>query len=136
MSAFVETASVREWFDAYLRVFAACGRGECDDLSVLLQYYGVPLLLSTDQAVLALTTSDEVLGAARQQIERMRAADYERSETLESDTVALNATSSLHTAAFSRRRKDASEIGRLRATYLITDGASGRRISVLVVHTD
>lgn len=136
MSAFVERASVREWFDVYLRVFAACGRGESDDLSVLLQYYGVPLLLSTDQAVLALTTSDEVLGAARQQIEGMRAAHYERSETLESDTVVLNATSALHTAAFSRRRKDASEIGRLRATYLITDGASGRRISALVVHAD
>jgi hypothetical protein len=105
-------------------------------VSVLLQYYGVPLLLSTDQAVLALTTSDEVLRAARQQIEGMRAADYERSDTLESDVVVLNATSSLHTAAFSRRRKDGSEIGRLRATYLITDGASGRRISALVVHTD
>ena len=132
----METASVREWFDAYLRVFAACGRGELNDLSVLLQYYGVPLLLSTDQAVLALTTSDEVLGAARQQIEGMRAADYERSETLDSKIVALNATTALHTATFSRRRKDASEIGRLRATYVITDGASGRRISALVVHTD
>lgn len=132
----METASVREWFDAYLRAFAACGRGESDDLSVLLQYYGVPLLLSTDHAVLALTTSAEVLGAARQQVEGMRAADYERSETLASEIVALNATSALHTAAFSRRRKDASEIGRLRATYLITDGANGRRISALVVHTD
>ena len=96
----------------------------------------MPLLLSTDHAVLALTTSDEVLGAARQQIEGMRTADYERSETLESEIVALNATSALHTAAFSRRRKDASEIGRLRATYLITDGAHGRPISALVVHTD
>jgi hypothetical protein len=38
-------------------------------------------------------------------------------------------------SAFSRRRKAGSEIGRLRATYLITDGASGRRISALVVHT-
>ena len=102
---------------------------------MLLQYYGVPLLLSTDQAVLALTTSDEVLSVARQQIEGMRAADYERSETLDSEVVALNATSALHTATFSRRRKDASEIGRLRATYLIT-GASGRRISALAVHTD
>ena len=32
----------------------------------------------------------------------MRAAGYDRSETLSSDLVAINATSALHTAEFSR----------------------------------
>jgi hypothetical protein len=131
----VDITGIRAWFDEYLRAFAACGRGESEDARVLLQYYAVPLLLSTDEAALALTTVDEVLSAAAWQIEGMRAANYDRSETLKSDLVALNATSALHTADFSRRRRDGSEIGRLRATYLITDGGNGRRISALVVHT-
>ena len=131
----VEVTGIRAWFDEYLRAFAACGRGDSDDLEVLLQYYGVPLLLSTDEAALTLTTADEVLSVARRQFEGLRAENYDRSEALNSEVVALNATSALSTVDFSRRRKDGSEIGRLRATYLITDGENGRRISALVVHT-
>jgi hypothetical protein len=130
----VEVGDSRAWFDEYLRAFAACGRGEFDDLRLLLRYYGVPLLLTTDAAAVALVTEDEVLNAVRQQIAGMRAAGYHRSEMLDSDVIVLNATSALHTASFSRQRTDGSEIGRLRATYLITDGPHGRRISALAVH--
>jgi hypothetical protein len=35
----------------------------------------------------------------------------------------------------SRERGDGDEIGRLRVTYLITDGSAGRRISALLVHS-
>jgi hypothetical protein len=101
---------------------------------MLLHYYGVPLLLTTDAAAVALVTEDEVLNAVRQQVTGMRAAGYDRSETLDSDMIVLNATSALHTAGFSRQRADGSEIGRLRATYLIIDGPHGRRISALAVH--
>ena len=131
----MDAVEIRAWFDGYLRAFAARGRGESDDLHMLLQYYGVPLLLSTDEAALALTTEDEVLNAVRQQMEGMRAAKYDRSETLNAETVALNATTAIHTADFSRQRTDGSEIGRLRATYLITDGPKGRRISAVAVRT-
>jgi hypothetical protein len=130
----VDAADIRAWFDDYLNAFAACGRGESDDLRTLLQYWGVPLLLTTDEAAVALTTEEEVLNAVRRQIEGMRAAGYSRSETLSSEVVAINATSALHTAEFSRRRADVCEIGRLRVTYLITVGANGRRISALAVH--
>jgi hypothetical protein len=61
-------------------------------------------------------------------------APLRRSETLDSEVVAINATSALHTAEFSRRRADGTEIGRLRATYLIIDGSDGRRICALAVH--
>jgi hypothetical protein len=36
---------------------------------------------------------------------------------------------------FVRRRADGSEIARANATYLITDGAPGRRISALALHS-
>jgi hypothetical protein len=93
----VDVADIRAWFDEYLAAFAACGRGESDDFPALLKYYGVPLLLTTDEAAVALTTEGEVVNAVRRQIDGMRAAGYDRSETLDSEVVAINATSALHT---------------------------------------
>jgi hypothetical protein len=130
----MDLAGMRTWFDEYLAAFAACGRGESDDFRLLLRYYGVPLVLSTDEAALALVTEEQVLNAVGRQIEGMRAAGYDRSETLSSEVVAINATTELQTAEFVRLRADGSELGRLRATYLITAGPDGRRISALAVH--
>ena len=128
-------AEVRTWFESYLRAYAACCRGESDDARRLLEYYGVPLLLTTDANVLALTREDEVVDAVRPQIERLQAAGYDRTETLDSETTLLNATTALHRADFSWLRADGSEIARLRVTYVITDGVNGRRLSALVVGT-
>jgi hypothetical protein len=130
----VEPTEISAWFDEYLAAFAACGRGESDDLDALLHYYGVPLLLTTDEAAFALTTADAVLRGIGPQIDGMRAAGFDDTEILSSEAVALNATTATFKAALSRRRADGSEIGRFVATYLITDGADGRRISALLVH--
>ena len=131
----MDADDTRDWFAEYVRAFEACGRGASDDISRLMQYYGVPLLLTTEATAVALMTEEEVLAAVRDQISGMRAADYDRSETLDSETTSINATTALHTAEFSRRRADGSEIGRLRATYLMIDSERGRRISALAVHT-
>lgn len=131
----MDEGEIRAWYDEYLRAFTACGRGESDDLGALLRYYGVPLLFTTDAAARVLMTDNEVLDAARGQIERLRAANYDHSEMLESDVVALNATSVIHKAEFSRQRADGSEIEHLRATYLIMEGPAGRRMFALAVHT-
>jgi hypothetical protein len=125
----------RAWFENYLRAFAACCRGESDDVRGLLEYYGVPLLLTTDATALALTREDQVVDAVRPQIERLRAADYDRTESLDSETIVLNATTTLHRADLSWRRADSSEIARARVTYVITDGDGGRRLSALAVGT-
>jgi len=101
----VDSSEVSRWFGEYLDAFAACGRGE-KDAAFLLANYGVPLLLTTDDGFFALTSDDQVVAAVQQQVDGMRAADYAR-----------------------------SEIGRLTATYLVTGGAAGRRISVLAVHS-
>ena len=124
---------LRAWFESYLRAFAACCRGDSDDRRALLEYYGVPLLLTTDTTAVSVTSEDEVLSSVGQQIGRLRAADYDRTETLDSETTVLNATTALHRAHFSWLRADGSEIARMRLAYVITHGVSGRRISALVV---
>jgi len=112
----------------------ACGRGESDTRS-LLAYHGVPLLLATDDGFIALMTEDEVVAAAQQQIDGMRAAAYDHSDILGSDVTVLNATSALYRQEFSRRRVDGDEISRSTASYLVTDGSVGRRISAPVLHS-
>jgi hypothetical protein len=64
----------------------------------------------------------------------MRAADFARTEILDSETTVLNATSAFFRWTISRQRSDGSEINRLTGTYLVTEGSAGRRISALLVH--
>jgi hypothetical protein len=130
----VDDNDVSQWFGEYLNAFAACGRGESDTAS-LLAYYGVPLLLTTDGGFFALTSDDQVVAAVQQQVDGMRAAGYGRSEILGSQVTVLNSTSALYRGTFSRQRSDGGEISRLTATYLVTDGPTGRRISALAVHS-
>jgi hypothetical protein len=133
-SLVVDGGDVSRWFGEYLDAFAACGRGESDTTS-LLAYYGVPLLLTTDGGFLALTSDDQVVAAVGQQVEGMRAAADDRSEVLDSEVSVLNSTSALYRGMFSCQRSDGGEISRLVATYPVTDGSVGRRISALVVHS-
>ena len=130
----MDDSDVSRLFGAYLDAFAACGRGERDPTS-LLAYYGVPLLLTTDDGYVALTSDDQVVAAVSQQVEGMRAAGYDHSEVLGSEVTVLNAASALYRGTISRQRRDGGEIGRLTATYLVTDGPVGRRITVLAVHS-
>ena len=130
----MQEQAVRRWFGEYLDTFAACGRGE-RDADALLPYYGVPLLVATDGGFIAVTSDDQVVAAAQQQIDAMRAADYDHSDVLSSEVTVVNATSALYRGAFSRRRADGTEINRLTVTYLVTDGSAGRRISALALHS-
>jgi hypothetical protein len=130
----VDNNDVSQWFGEYLSAFAACGRGE-SDTTALLAYYGVPLLLATDDGFFALTSGDQVVAAVQQQVDGMRAAGYGRSEILDSEVTVLNSTSALYRGTFSRQRNDGGQISRLTATYLVTDGPTGRRISALAVHS-
>lgn len=122
------------WFGGYLDVFAACGRGErpCADV---LGFYAVPLLLTTDDVVLTLLSSDEIASWVQGQMDGMLAADYARSVVLESDTTMLNRQTAMHRASFSRQSRDGSEINHITCSYLITGIAEARRISGLVLHT-
>ena len=88
-----------------------------------------------EAAAFALTSDNQVIAAVQQQLDEMRAAGYHRSEILGSEVTVLNSTSALYRQAFSRHRRDGGEISRLTATYLVTDGPIGRRISALAIHS-
>jgi hypothetical protein len=130
----VDSSDVSRWFGEYLDAFAACGRGERDTAS-LLAYYGVPLLITTDGGFFALTSEAQVVAGVQPQIDGMRAAGYHHSKVLGSEVTVVNSTSALYRGTYSYHTNDGGEISRVSVTYLVTDGAAGRRISVLAVHS-
>jgi hypothetical protein len=129
----VDDTDLERWFGEYLVAYAACGRGERETGS-LLEYYGVPLLITTDGGYFALGDAEQVVAGVRPQIAAMRDAGYDRTEVLDVGVTVLNRTSALLRGTFSWRRADGSELNRLTASYLVTDGPGGRRISALAVH--
>lgn len=130
----MDSDGLNRWFDGYLDVFAACGRGETE-VDALLAYYAVPLLVTTDDGFFALTGGEQVVEVMRRQVDGMRAAGYAGTRALDTELTVLNATSALYRGTYAWQREDGSEIRRVTLTYLITDGEAGRRISVLAVHT-
>jgi hypothetical protein len=132
----MDADEARRWFNSYFAEFVALGRGDLDDVRRILDHYGVPLLLSTDAGSAILTDEAQVLAAARQQVDRMRSVGYHHSEELTAETTVLNRTCAIHHGRFARLRADGTEIEQVEATYLITDGASGLRISAIIVHSE
>jgi hypothetical protein len=131
-SVAVDSDDLRRWFDVYLERFVACGRGQLDP-AAMLEFYGVPLLMTSGQGALELTTEAAVAAALEDQVEQMRATGYHDSVTLRCEHTLINRHSASIEAEFSRRRADGGEIGRLAATYLVAV-APLRRIRVIAVH--
>lgn len=127
------SADVSAWFDQYVAVFAACGRGE-RPASDVLDFYGAPILLTTDDTVVQLEDRDQIAGWVQGQVDGMIAADYARTDVLDQVVTPINAKTSLLRGEFSRRARDEREIQRLTVTYLITGSDDERRISALMLH--
>jgi uncharacterized NTF2-like protein DUF6841 len=130
----MDTAQAERWFATYFADFVALGRGDLADPRRILDYYDVPMLVSTDAGAFFLTDEEQVLATARRQVDGMRAEGYGRSDELAGETTILNRSCALHRGRFARLRADGSEIERVEVTYLITAGAAGTRISALIVH--
>ena len=130
----MDAKGVSRWFGEYLDMYGACGRGE-GGIADLLPYYAVPLLLTTDDGVTALTTADDVAATMQGQIDGLRAAGYHHTEIVHSEVTVLNATSAIYRGAFARLHSDGTEITRVALTYVVADGSAGLRIAVLAVNS-
>jgi hypothetical protein len=131
----MDEAAIGTWFDDYVSALAVLGRGESEDLTILLRYLGVPLLLTNDSDARFLMATDDVLAFVEQQVQGMRSAAYDRTATISAQVSSLNATSALLRAELARLRADGSEVGQLRVTYVITAQSEEFRISALAVHS-
>lgn len=129
----MDESEVGEWFSEYLSAFAALGRGQFRPGDVAA-YYGVPLLLTTDDVIVSLGTRHEVVAWLQTQVDAMVAMHYDHTEVLASDVAILNRHTAVHRAEFSRRRADGTEINHMSVSYLITR-TEGLGISALLLHS-
>lgn len=130
----MEEREVGDWFAEYLSAYAALGRGEFQSADVV-EYYGIPMRLTTDDVDISLGSRDEVDAWLQSQADAMRTAKYDRTETVASEVEIVNRNTALHRAEFSRQRADGTEINHMSVTYIITRGADGFRISALLLHS-
>lgn len=129
----MDSVTVRRWFDDYLEVFAAATRGD-RPISELLQCYAVPLTITTDDGVVALTTAEQVAAVIVGQVDGLRAQRYRSTALLSAAVTELNASSALYRGAFVRYDVDGAELGQVAVTYLLADGPAGPQIAMLASH--
>ncbi len=130
----MDVEEIEAWLAHYAAAFAALGRGEASPQDVG-GLYALPLLLTTDDVVLSLTTEADVSAWLRGQADGMAASAYDHTETLQGEVLVLNRTAATYRAVLTRLRSDGEEIGRMTITYLITRHHDGLRMSALVVHS-
>ncbi|MUL48795.1 hypothetical protein FZI85_05810 [Mycobacterium sp. CBMA293] len=122
------------WYQRYLAAFVACARGD-GDTDTLLGHYGVPLIITSDAAILTLHTEYETGAAIENELDALRAIGYDHSTVIQLQLTTLNRTSTLVRSTLSRRDRSGGELSRPTMTYVVTDNGTRPRISVLAAHS-
>jgi hypothetical protein len=130
----VDATDVELWFASYLDLFVALGRGDRHDVEAMLDFYGVPMLLSAPGGSGWLRDADDVLGVVRAQVEGLQDARFDYTDVADSRTVLVNDTCARHEARFTRRDVDGGLIAEFTAGYLVAEGPRGPRIAALMIH--
>lgn len=125
-------ADIRAWYDRYLDAFTGLAAGGRDDLDALLEYFGVPLVILTEDRYVALPTRDAVRSTAQALIDRLRQANYAASTVHRLDVRPLNARAAFIDGAFSRHDRAGNELERFGTVYLAAKTDEGWRFTSIV----
>ncbi|MFI5511109.1 hypothetical protein ACIA48_26915 [Mycobacterium sp. NPDC051804] len=129
----MDAKTVSRFLNEYLEAFAECVLGE-HEIAKLLAFYGVPLIITSDDGVTALMTDSEVSTVIQGQVDGLRALRYRGTRVIQSEVVGLNATSALYRASLSRYDDKSDEIDSPTITYVVTNADDDLRISMLAAH--
>jgi hypothetical protein len=130
----IDAQGVARWFARYLDTYSACARGDAE-FAELMNYYAVPLLVTSDEGVVPLDTPERIGATILGQIDGLRAAGYHHTEVLNEEVTVLNMTSALYRGSLARVGQKGERLSPAAITYLVTDGDDGLRISVLAAHS-
>lgn len=125
--------AVSRFLNEYLDGFAACVRGE-QEVATLLTFYGVPLIITSDDGAIALTTDSEVATVIQGQVDGLRALRYRSTRVLQTEVIGLNAVSAMYRASLARYDDKGDEIDCPTITYVVIDGDDGPQITMLAAH--
>ena len=124
---------VRDWFAGYLDAFTSLARGARTDSEALLAFYGVPLVMLSEERCSALMDRSAVIGAVQTLVAGLRRVDYAGSIVHRLDVRPLNARAAIINGIFSRYDREGGELERLGATYLVAKTDDGWRFTSIVV---
>jgi hypothetical protein len=126
-------ASVRDFFARYYWAYHDLTRHPEADRTALLEFFAVPLTVTTPETHLALTSPEAVVRSIGRQMDRLRQQPYERSIPVRSDFRILNRRSALAEVDWARTSRLGQEVSRLHLLYLVTETEVGTRITSMVV---
>jgi hypothetical protein len=128
-------AEISDWYGGYLDTFTSLAAGERTDLDSVLNFFGVPLVIVTDDRFLALSTRDEVLGTAKALIDQLLQVNYASSTVHRLDIRPFNIRAVLVEGEFSRHDRRGDELERFGTTYLVAKTDEGWRFTSIVFTT-
>ena len=126
-------ADVRAWYDRYLDAFTGLAAGERNDFGALLAFFGVPLVILTEDRYVALPTREAVLATAHSLIDQLRQANYAGSTVHNLDVRPLNARAAVIDGVFSRHDREGNELEHFGTTYLVARTDTGWRFASIVI---
>jgi hypothetical protein len=126
-------AEVRDWYGGYLDTFTGLAAGERTDLESVLGFFGVPLVIVTDDRYLNLSTREEVLATAEALIDQLLRANYAGSTVHRLDMRPLNARAALVEGEFSRHDRRGDEFERFGTAYLVARTDEGWQFTSIII---
>lgn len=126
-------AAIRDFFTRYHAAFHAVIQEGSDDLEPLLEFFAVPLTVTTRETHVVLSSAEEILAAFKGNVARQRRQASMRSVPERQDLRVLNDKAFLAEVDWVRKGKLGQEVSTLRMLYLGSETEAGLRITALVI---
>jgi hypothetical protein len=94
----------------------------------LLEFYAVPLVLTSDDGPRVFADEHGVLAFIQEFVDGLLAQSYSRTDLISEHVLQINHSTAIYSGQFSRKRVDGSEISRVGGTYFVASGPLGSRI--------
>jgi hypothetical protein len=128
-------ADVRGWYDAYFTTFVKLAVGERSDVDSLLDFYGVPMVVITENGCRALSNREEVLSFAKSALDDLIRMNYAGTTIERLDIRPLDPYAAFVEGVFSRRDSQGKEFDQAGSAYLVARTNRGWRVASFVPRT-
>ena len=124
---------VRAWFKQYDAIFAALASGDQNNVEALLNFYSIPVTMTTDDVYRVLSDGPSILQYLNSAIRLLRRSGYAQTVTHRFDVRILNRRSAIIDVDVSRLSTGGSELARFGAVEVASRTDDGWRISAVLV---
>lgn len=118
-------ADAGAWFDRYVTTFIGLAADGRTDPAPLLEFFAVPITMTTDAVHLVLSTEEALTAGLTSELQSLRDADYGGSTALDLEVRALNERSVLIEVTWARNDSTGAEFQRVRVLYLAARTVAG-----------